>query len=122
MTAGLESHAWEQRIGSRRTTGAAKVERGGPRRCQVVGMSQSRRLAGILAADVVGYSAMIGTDEPGTLARVRTLRTDLIEPLAALHYGRLFKTTGDGFLAAFTSSVGSIALRHRHSGAVERPA
>jgi adenylate cyclase len=65
----------------------------------------NRRLAGILAADVVGYSAMIGKDEPATLARVRTLRTDLVEPLAAEHGGRLFKTTGDGFLAAFASAV-----------------
>ena len=65
----------------------------------------NRRLAGILAADVVGYSAMIGKDEPGTLARVRTLRTDLIEPVAASQGGRLFKTTGDGFLAAFASAV-----------------
>jgi adenylate cyclase len=65
----------------------------------------NRRLAGILAADVVGYSAMIGKDEPATLARVRTLRTDLIEPVAATHGGRLFKTTGDGFLAAFASAV-----------------
>ena len=63
------------------------------------------RLAGILAADVVGYSAMIGKDEPATLARVRTLRTNLVEPLAAGHGGRLFKTTGDGFLAAFASAV-----------------
>jgi TolB-like protein/class 3 adenylate cyclase/cytochrome c-type biogenesis protein CcmH/NrfG len=65
----------------------------------------NRRLAGILAADVVGYSAMVGKDEPATLARVRSLRTDLIEPLAAEHGGRLFKTTGDGFLAAFASAV-----------------
>jgi adenylate cyclase len=65
----------------------------------------NRRLAGILAADVVGYSAMVGTDEPATLARVRALRTDLIEPVAATHGGRLFKTTGDGFLAAFASAV-----------------
>jgi adenylate cyclase len=65
----------------------------------------NRRLAGILAADVVGYSAMVGSNEPGTLARVRTLRTDLIEPLSAEHGGRLFKTTGDGFLAAFASAV-----------------
>jgi class 3 adenylate cyclase len=65
----------------------------------------NRRLAGILAADVVGYSAMVGTDEPATLARVRTLRTDLIEPLAATYGGRLFKTTGDGFLIAFASAV-----------------
>jgi adenylate cyclase len=82
-------------------------------------MSQSRRLAGILAADVVGYSTMIGTDEPRTLVSVRTLRTDLIEPLAASHGGRLFKTTGDGFLAAFTSSVEAlrcaIAIQERLS-------
>ena len=60
----------------------------------------NRRLAGILAADVVGYSAMVGTDEPATLARVRTLRTDIIAPLAAEHGGRLFKTTGDGGCAS----------------------
>ena len=65
----------------------------------------TRRLAGILAADVVGYSAMIGADEPGTLARVRALRADVVEPLAAAHEGRVFKTTGDGFLAAFASAV-----------------
>ena len=65
----------------------------------------NRRLAGILAADVVGYSAMVGKDEPATLARVRTLRTDLVEPVAATYGGRLFKTTGDGFLIAFASAV-----------------
>ena len=65
----------------------------------------NRRLAGIVAADVVGYSAMIGADEPGTLARVRALRTDVIEPLAATHGGRLFKTTGDGFFVEFASAV-----------------
>jgi class 3 adenylate cyclase len=48
---------------------------------------------------------MVGKDEPATLARVRALRTDLIEPLAASYGGRLFKTTGDGFLAAFASAV-----------------
>ncbi|MGH7211934.1 MAG: adenylate/guanylate cyclase domain-containing protein, partial [Acetobacteraceae bacterium] len=64
-----------------------------------------RRLAGILAADVVGYSALVGADEPATLGRVRALRAEVIEPLAASHGGRLFKTTGDGFLAAFASAV-----------------
>ena len=64
-----------------------------------------RRLAAIVAADVVSYSAQIGTDEPATLARVRTLRTDLIEPLAATHGGRLFKMLGDGFLLEFVSAV-----------------
>src|ERR1700760_903994 len=65
----------------------------------------NRRLAGILAADIVGYSAMVGIDEPGTLARVRRLRTEVIEPLAGAHGGRLFKTTGDGFFMAFASAV-----------------
>ena len=76
----------------------------------------NRRLAGILAADVVGYSAMVGTDEPATLAHVRLLRSDLVEPLATAHGGRLFKTTGDGFLAAFASAVQAlrcaIAIQH----------
>ena len=76
----------------------------------------NRRLAGILAADVVGYSAMVGTDEPATLAHVRVLRGDLVEPLATAHGGRLFKTTGDGFLAAFASAVQAlrcaIAIQH----------
>ena len=65
----------------------------------------SRRLAGILAADVVGYSAKVGADEPATLARVRRLRVEVIEPLAATHGGRLFKTTGDGFFVEFASAV-----------------
>ena len=65
----------------------------------------TRRLAGILAADVVGYSTMMSADEATTMARVRSLRTDVIEPLTAAHEGRVFKTTGDGFLAAFASAV-----------------
>jgi adenylate cyclase len=65
----------------------------------------NRRLAGILAADVVGYSAKMGADDADTLARVRTLRTAVIEPLAAAHGGRLFKSMGDGFLVEFPSTV-----------------
>jgi TolB-like protein len=65
----------------------------------------TRRLAAILAADVAGYSTKIGADEPGTLARVRGLRSNVIEPLAAAHEGRLFKTTGDGFFLEFASAV-----------------
>jgi adenylate cyclase len=65
----------------------------------------TRRLAGILAADVVGYSAMVGANEPGTLARVRVLRSEIVEALAAAHEGRVFKTTGDGFFVAFASAV-----------------
>src|SRR5262249_53564749 len=65
----------------------------------------NRRLAGIMAADVVGYSSMVGADEPSTLRRVRALRTGVIEPLAATHGGRVFKTTGDGFFVAFASAA-----------------
>ena len=59
----------------------------------------------ILAADVVGYSRMIGADETGTLASLRTLRRDVVEPLVAENGGRVFKTTGDGLLAEFPSTV-----------------
>jgi adenylate cyclase len=65
----------------------------------------NRRLAGILAADVVGYSAKMGADDVNTLARVRSLRTDVIEPLVTTHGGRVFKTMGDGFLVEFPSAV-----------------
>jgi adenylate cyclase len=65
----------------------------------------TRRLAAILAADVVGYSRLIGADEPGTLARLRTLRREVVDPLVAENGGRIFKTTGDGLLAEFPSTV-----------------
>jgi adenylate cyclase len=65
----------------------------------------SRRLAAILAADVVGYSRMVAADEAGTLARLRALRREIVEPLAAENGGRIFKTTGDGLLAEFPSTV-----------------
>jgi adenylate cyclase len=65
----------------------------------------SRRLAAILAADVVGYSRLIGADETATLNRLRALRREIVEPLAAENGGRIFKTTGDGLLAEFPSTV-----------------
>jgi adenylate cyclase len=63
-------------------------------------MSQTRRLAAILAADVVGYSRLMGADEEGTLERLKTLRRDLVDPQIAEHKGRIAKTTGDGLLAS----------------------
>ena len=57
----------------------------------------TRRLAAILAADVVGFSKLMGQDEEGTLARIRALRRDVIEPKVQEHHGRIVKTTGDGF-------------------------
>ena len=70
--------------------------------------SVQRRLAAILAADVVGYSSLMGQDEEGTLARIKTLRRDIIEPKAGEHHGRIFKTTGDGFLVEFFSPVEAV--------------
>jgi adenylate cyclase len=64
-----------------------------------------RRLVAILAADIVGYSRMIEADEAGTVARLRTLRREVVEPLVAENGGRVFKTTGDGLLAEFPSTV-----------------
>jgi adenylate cyclase len=68
-------------------------------------VAEARRLAAILAADIVGYSRLIGADEPGTLNRLRALRREIVEPLAAENGGRIFKTTGDGLLAEFPSTV-----------------
>ena len=68
-------------------------------------MSQTRRLAAILAADVAGYSRLIGADEGGTLERLRALRRELLDPKIAEYRGRLVKTTGDGLLVEFGSVV-----------------
>src|SRR4051794_33108777 len=68
----------------------------------------TRRLAAILAADVVRFSAMMERDEEGTAARIRALRADVVEPTLAKHQGRLVKTTGDGFLAEFASPVEAV--------------
>ena len=67
-----------------------------------------RRLAAILAADVAGYSRLIGTDEEGTLDRLRSIRAELIDPRIAAHRGRLVKTTGDGLLVEFGSVVDAL--------------
>jgi|tagenome__1003787_1003787.scaffolds.fasta_scaffold20929232_2 adenylate cyclase len=67
-----------------------------------------RRLAAILTADVVGFSSHMGRDEEGTLARLKRLRRELIEPKIQIHHGRIFKTTGDGFLAEFSSPVEAV--------------
>lgn len=68
-----------------------------------------RRLAAILAADVAGYSRLMGEDEAGTLARLRSHRRELIDPKVAEHKGRIVKTTGDGLLVDFPSVVEAVA-------------
>ncbi len=64
-----------------------------------------RRLAAILAADVVGYSRLMREDETGTLAQLKTLRKEVFDPRIAEHNGRIVKTTGDGVLVEFASAV-----------------
>jgi len=71
-------------------------------------MITTRRLAAVLAADVAGYSRLIGADEGGTLERLRTLRRELLDPKIAEHRGRLVKTTGDGLLVEFASVVDAL--------------
>lgn len=67
-----------------------------------------RKLAAILAADVVGYSAQMERDEAGTFARLKAVRTELFEPEIARHHGRIFKLLGDGLLAEFDSAVDAV--------------
>jgi class 3 adenylate cyclase/pimeloyl-ACP methyl ester carboxylesterase len=67
-----------------------------------------RRLAAILAADVVGYSRLMGNDEEGTLARLKALRREVFDPATKRHGGRVFKTTGDGALVEFPSAIEAV--------------
>ena len=67
-----------------------------------------RRLAAILSADVVGYSRLMGRDEAGTLARLKALRRDHIDPQIATHSGRMVKLMGDGALVEFASAVDAV--------------
>src|SRR5689334_25322327 len=80
-----------------------------PGRKRLSGERVERRLAAILAADVAGYSRLMGQDEAGTLARLRTHRREFIDPKIAEHKGRIVKTTGDGLLVEFPSVVEAVA-------------
>jgi adenylate cyclase len=71
-------------------------------------MSETRKLAAILCSDVVGYSRLAGVDEDRILARMRTLRSDLIDPTIAVHNGRIVKRTGDGSIVEFRSVVDAV--------------
>src|SRR5246127_4230919 len=71
-------------------------------------MTTPRRLAAILAADVAGYSRLMGADEEGTLERLKALRHDLVDPKIAEHKGRIVKTTGDGLLVEFASVIDAV--------------
>ena len=88
----------------------------------------TRRLAAILAADVVGFSSLMERNEEGTLARLKALQRELLEPRVSAHHGRVVKTTGDGFLVEFASpggrsvrswSAGAVSEERRSSGSEE---
>ena len=82
-----------------------------------------RRLAAILAADVVGYSRLMAVDEKGTHARLKALRQDFIEPKIAEHHGRIVKLMGDGALVEFASVVDAVECAVAiQNGAAERQA
>ena len=86
-------------------------------------MAETRKLAAILAADVVGYSRLAGSDEERTLARLRALRSDLIDPIIAVHNGRVVKRTGDGSIIEFRSAVDAVRCAiELQNGMVERNA
>jgi adenylate cyclase len=73
-------------------------------------VSQTRRLAAILAADVAGYSRLMGVDEEGTLERLKALRRELLDPKIAGHHGHTVKTTDDGMLPEVPSVADTWAL------------
>ena len=84
-------------------------------------MAETRKLVAILAADMVGYSRLAGSDEDRTLARLRGLRSDLVDPAIAAHHGRVVKRTGDGNLVEFRSVVDAVRCAIEvQNGMVER--
>ena len=86
-------------------------------------MSETRKLAAVLAADVVGYSRLAEADEDRTLSRLRGLRSDLVDPAVAAHHGRVVKRTGDGFLIEFRSVVDAVRCAIEvQTGLIERNA
>src|ERR1700732_1507315 len=86
-------------------------------------MSQPARLAAILAADVAGYSRLMGADEEGTLERLKAVRRELVDPKIAVHHGRIVKTTGDGLLVEFSSVIDALRCATQwQTGMAERNA
>jgi adenylate cyclase len=86
-------------------------------------VGEIRKLAAILVSDVVGYSRLTGADEDRTLARLRALRSDLIDPTISVHHGRLVKRTGDGSVIEFRSVVDAVRCAIEvQSGMIERNA
>ena len=78
-----------------------------------------RRLAAILAADVVGYSRMMQVDEAGMLAALKARRTEMLQPLMSTHHGRIIKIMGDGVLVEFASAVNAVECAIELQAAME---
>ncbi len=78
-----------------------------------------RRLAAVLAADVVGYSRLVGADEDGTLARLRVLFREAVQPIVAAHGGRVFKLMGDASRGRSSRAVGRVRRAAAPQGAFE---
>ena len=86
-------------------------------------MGETRKIAAILVADIVGYSRLAGADEDRTLSRLRGLRSDLIDPAIDAHHGRIVKRTGDGSLIEFRSVVDAVRCAIEvQTGLIERNA
>jgi adenylate cyclase len=86
-------------------------------------VGEMRKIAAILVADIVGYSRLAGTDEDGTLSRLRGLRSDLVDPAIDAHHGRIVKRTGDGSLIEFRSVVDAVRCAIEvQNGLIERNA
>src|SRR5262245_2153641 len=86
-------------------------------------MNEIRKIAAILVSDVVGYSRLAGADEERALARLRALRSDLIDPTIAVHHGRIVKHTGDGAIMEFRSVVDAVRCAIEvQQGMIERNA
>jgi class 3 adenylate cyclase len=84
-------------------------------------MSETRKIAAILVSDIVGYSRLAGADEDRILARLRALRSDLIDPIISVHHGRIVKRTGDGSIIEFRSVVDAVRCATEvQTGMVER--
>ena len=86
-------------------------------------MSETRKIAAIVVADIAGYSRLAGADEDRILARLRALRSDLVDPTIAVHHGRIVKRTGDGAIVEFRSAVDAVRFAIEvQSAMVERNA
>src|ERR1044072_430763 len=86
-------------------------------------MNETRKIAAILVSDVVGYSRLVGADEDRTLARLRALRSDMIDPTIAVHHARVVERTGDGAIVEFRSVIDAVRCAiELQSGMIERNA